>query len=239
MKIWIHDCAHVHEECSTRSPSDLNAPLPTRVIDVGNLENLHIWETCGQRGEYIALSYCWGEGKKLLNTTHRYEAFQTQLPIEEMPATFEEACEVAHKLGYQFLWIDALCMVQDDPADVQREMSKMGSIYQNATITIFAANGTDTDAGLWSCRDGHRLKPCDVVVTVNEREEPERKEFAVFYPQPLHSHPSENPLSKRGNVALDRNLAFLLTRKLRVGSTGADSKPEATHIHPQRGSMAM
>jgi hypothetical protein len=73
----------------------------------------------------------------------------------------------------------------------------MGSIYQNAAITIFAVSGKDTDGGLWTYRNGHKNKPCDVVVTVNEREEPEQKEFAIFYVQPMYSDPFSTPLSKR------------------------------------------
>jgi hypothetical protein len=102
MKTWINNCAHAHEECKIRSTSKIDAPLPTRVICVGNLANLHIWETRGERGEYLALSYCWGKRKELLTTTSHYEAFKTELPMEEMPTTFEDACEVAHDLGYQF-----------------------------------------------------------------------------------------------------------------------------------------
>lgn len=196
-KMWIRDCTENHDECGDGSVPKSNSQLPTRVIHVGELGNLHILETSNKDGKYLALSYCWGNVTKLLNTKTRYVEFQTQLPKGEMPATFRDACEVAHRLGYLYLWIDALCIIQDDTADVQREMSNMGSIYQNADFTIFAANGPDTDSGLFLERDGRLNKPCDATITVNESEKREQKEVAFTYPRTVH----ENPLSQRGKVS--------------------------------------
>ncbi|KAH8878784.1 hypothetical protein GQ53DRAFT_619945, partial [Thozetella sp. PMI_491] len=52
-------------------------------------------------------------------------------------------------LGYHFIWIDALCMVQDDPDDWNTEAYKMQWIYQGATLTLSAAAGKNYAAGLF------------------------------------------------------------------------------------------
>lgn len=51
-------------------------------------------------------------------------------------------------LGERYLWVDALCIVQDDNASKQSMIERMHVIYQNAFLTLFVATGTDANAGL-------------------------------------------------------------------------------------------
>lgn len=66
-----------------------------------------------------------------------------------MPKTFLEAMQLVQRLNIQYLWIDTLCIVQDDSEDWEREAAGMGTIYSNAFITICATAGSDCNAGLW------------------------------------------------------------------------------------------
>lgn len=61
-----------------------------------------------------------------------------QIPIEVLPKTFRDAVTFTRELGIQYLWIDALCILQDDEDDWEKESSKMASIYQNSYLTIAA-----------------------------------------------------------------------------------------------------
>jgi hypothetical protein len=61
------------------------------------------------------------------------------LPIVMLPKTIQDAIKVTRKLGIQFLWIDALCIIQDSRIDKSKEINSMGQIYKNATLTIAAA----------------------------------------------------------------------------------------------------
>jgi hypothetical protein len=143
--------------------------LPIRVIDVDTHGQARIIEMAGIRANYRTLSYCWGQGKKLLckKRSGSYEQFKQELPVDDsMPKTFRDALKVTRVLGYRFLWIDALCIVQDDPDDVRNEMAMMGDIYQQSALTIFAANGPDTDSGLFSKRDARAIKTCNNRVTL-------------------------------------------------------------------------
>jgi hypothetical protein len=152
MKIWLRDCIDTHHNCRRNSSPDGTPPLPTRVIDVLDPGGPKLRETSNQQAEYLTLSYCWGPGKRLLNTRQSgwYKDFCEKLPGDDyMPRTFREAVQVTRALGYRFLWIDAICIIQDDPNDVQREIARMADIYRLSTLTIAAASGPDTDSGLF------------------------------------------------------------------------------------------
>jgi hypothetical protein len=196
-KVWIQDCSTGHDLCDTGF-SQTPPVLPSRVICVKNLQTPYLFETQGMYSEYLALSYCWGHGKRLLTTKQTYPVFQTGLPTDgQMPLTFQDAFKVSRALGYQYIWIDALCIIQDDEQDVQKEMAKMGDIYQNSTVTIFAANGNTTDSGLFVARNGPANKPTTVSMTIDDNDCLRTQDFTFLRPE----YHAINPLSTRGWVS--------------------------------------
>ncbi|KAM0257446.1 hypothetical protein ACHAQJ_004393 [Trichoderma viride] len=70
---------------------------------------------------------------------------RTSVPI---PKTIRDAMSCVERLGERYLWVDSLCIVQDDPVHKEAEINKMVSIYSNAFITITASDGVDADSGL-------------------------------------------------------------------------------------------
>jgi hypothetical protein len=202
--MWVQDCLLSHEQCTRSSASHVLPALPRRVIDVSDSGNCFLFETHGQREDYLTLSYCWGQGERLLTTKQCYEAFQRRLPTNgQMPLTFREAFIVTRALGHRYLWIDALCIIQDDVNDLNKEMARMGDIYQNSILTIFAEKGPDTDSGLFASRNGAFNKPCNTTIQTIESNKYRRTEVAFVSSQYDYS----NPLSKRGwvrkNIQLD------------------------------------
>jgi hypothetical protein len=196
-KVWIRDCSTGHDLCDT---GFFQTPpvLPSRVICVKNLQAPYLFETQGMCSEYLTLSYCWGHGKRLLTTKQTYPVFQTGLPADgQMPLTFQDAFEVSKALGYQYIWIDALCIIQEDEQDVQKEMAKMGDIYQNSTVTIFAASGNTTDSGLFVARNGPANKPTTVSMTMDHNDCLRTQDFTFLRPE----YHAINPLSTRGWVS--------------------------------------
>ncbi|KAF2729213.1 HET-domain-containing protein, partial [Polyplosphaeria fusca] len=97
---------------------------------------------------YVALSYCWGRKGNPLQTTKKSRApFKTGIEWSAIPKTVRDAILVARALRIEYLWIDALCITQDDGMDVAMEMQKMGLIYENAYVTIVAACANDPEEG--------------------------------------------------------------------------------------------
>ncbi|WAO91487.1 HET domain-containing protein [Fusarium falciforme] len=78
---------------------------------------------------------------------------KSNIPWESLPKTFQDAISLVRKLGYQYIWIDSLCIIQDDPQDWELEASRMASIYQNSQLTIAASRAIDSSQGLFSIRE--------------------------------------------------------------------------------------
>jgi hypothetical protein len=97
--------------------------------------------------EYLALSHCWGKGITLRTTTTTLDSFRISIAWESLPKTFQHAIQVTRELGFGFLWIDSLCIIQDDPEDWNVESAKMAGIYNIATLTIMAASASDSQGG--------------------------------------------------------------------------------------------
>ncbi|KAH7400442.1 heterokaryon incompatibility protein-domain-containing protein [Cadophora sp. MPI-SDFR-AT-0126] len=173
---WIDNCDRGHQWCSaTTEPLGF---LPTRLVEVGNpntgieprlilTDALLEDQTYGvDTSRYIALSYCWGsleESSRLLKTTHStMQERLNSINFNTLPLALKDAVTVARTLEVQYLWIDSLCIIQDDLEDWQIESSRMADIFSNAYVTIVAATGASChDSFLY--REPNQLT-CDIQV---------------------------------------------------------------------------
>ncbi|KAK4449687.1 heterokaryon incompatibility protein-domain-containing protein [Podospora aff. communis PSN243] len=125
-RVWLQDCLHNHDACKTTEPKQ----LPTRVIDVGSAALVDIpflYVSKGERLPYATLSYCWGDSENKCRTTQEtIHRFQQGIGLE-LPATFQDAVILTRHLGIRYLWIEALCIVQDDEEDWKRESARIAS----------------------------------------------------------------------------------------------------------------
>ena len=98
---------------------------------------------------YVALSYCWGplQYTSMRTTTSTIDSWTTATPWGRLPRTIQDAALVIYQLGIRFIWVDALCIVQDDQKDKRREIFQMPRIYGQATLTIDAARAKDAQPG--------------------------------------------------------------------------------------------
>jgi hypothetical protein len=95
---------------------------------------------------YVTLSHRWGVVHSFITTKTRLKSRQDGFDLQELPKTYRDAAIVSSRLGFEYLWIDALCIVQDDMDDWLCESEKMGIIYRCATFTI-ANHCSETDDG--------------------------------------------------------------------------------------------
>ncbi|KAH6608158.1 het-domain-containing [Trichoderma cornu-damae] len=108
----------------------------------------------GRRGRYATLSHCWGaSGRHPLKTTRsNLQQHLRDIPWASIPKTFQDAITVARNIGLDYVWIDSLCIVQDDHQDWLEESERMGSIYEQAEVTIAASHTPNCWQGFLSPR---------------------------------------------------------------------------------------
>jgi hypothetical protein len=109
-----------------------------RLVDGGMLPDTAV---------YAALSYCWGGDQKLKLTKANYNQLYQNISFDSLPRTLQDAIIVAWNFEIQYLWVDALCITQDDEVDMGRELSIMAQVYQNAFLTISASRANSVEEG--------------------------------------------------------------------------------------------
>lgn len=101
------------------------------------------------KGKYVTLSYVWGLGTTLNTTRENLESRQEEgFLASDLPKTLRDSVEITRRLGYEWIWIDALCILQGDLDDWTHESVLMASVYGNAVFTISADVAEDTDDGI-------------------------------------------------------------------------------------------
>lgn len=158
MKDCIHTCVKDHPEC--KDEHSQTSFIPTRLLDIGTEKSERIWlmtgdqiqrprDLSGAKLEYATLSYCWGPPEHVPKTTSATKKSHERdgILVSKMPATFQDAIIVARKLDIQYLWIDALCIIQgeDDEAkqDWEVESGRMCNVFAHSHVTISAAASSD------------------------------------------------------------------------------------------------
>jgi hypothetical protein len=156
IKLWMDDCLTHPLCCKTLSGAeDINAryvSLPTRCIEIMEGGNLFLRETTRAKpDEYTILSHRWNDNTKLSSTTTKnYELRKAGGEWEFLPKTFRDAIYVTAQLGLRYIWIDSICIIQDEDEDIdwKAESAKMATYYQQAKLTVAAVDASDEDGFL-------------------------------------------------------------------------------------------
>ncbi|KAK4984009.1 hypothetical protein LTR50_006880 [Elasticomyces elasticus] len=104
-------------------------------------------ETAGETSRYLALSHSWGTTHRLTLTRANLPMLKSGIMLSTLPRTFQDAVTIAWELNVPFVWIDSLCIIQDDVADWEKETSRMGAVYANAYLTVAALASKDDSSG--------------------------------------------------------------------------------------------
>jgi hypothetical protein len=148
-----------------------------------------------------------------------FASFQDEVPWKIIPQTFKDAIIVVLHLGYRHLWIDSLCIIQDDSLDWERESSKMADVYVNSVLTIYAARSTQANDGVFhkkflpldNSSDPHVLEqPRNLeedLVKIKFRQ-PSRKSWDVYVRQHYHDFIDDHDLAMSRSALDKRAWAF-------------------------------
>ncbi|KAF9460037.1 heterokaryon incompatibility protein-domain-containing protein [Collybia nuda] len=148
-RYWLKECTTRHTDC----PSYEAKPLPTRVVDVGSADDPirppRLIVTHGSVAPYAALSYCWGQPQQWTTTRDNISDLMTGggIDLSVVATTIKDAIVATRRLGLQYLWVDSLCIIQDDEEDKRAEISRMRDIYKDAYCTLIIESATDSMDG--------------------------------------------------------------------------------------------
>ena len=153
IKSWIANCEQDHKHAKCQLPAA--TLLPHRIIDVGTdtpSDLVFLYESHGECAQYIALSHCWGTQQSYITTKESLDQRKRGFNIQDVPRTHRDAITCTRKLGVRYLWIDSLCIIQNDIDDWEKESAKMYDIYANAYVTILASSAADDADGFLKTR---------------------------------------------------------------------------------------
>jgi hypothetical protein len=142
--------------------------FPTRLLDLRKLKDtglirIVLGETVSRHRTYMTLSHCWGGVYPETLRTLTDQDRETGFHCRKLPPTFLDACLVACELGCSYIWIDALCILQDNKEDWLRESPRMTEVFTRSELTIAGSDSGNPMAGLFRkvepC-DGHHVRVC-------------------------------------------------------------------------------
>ncbi|KAE8151674.1 heterokaryon incompatibility protein-domain-containing protein [Aspergillus avenaceus] len=158
VRSWLKEC-HIQHTNIYRLATPQPQPAGLRVIDVTRGCIMFAPQNC----KYAALSYVWGRPTRpgLRATTCNITDLEVEGRLFEtfLPATIQDAMTACTKLGIPYLWVDRLCIVQDNSHEKHHQIRAMGAIYSNSYVTLVALGGCNIDYGLPGVSDRKRKVP--------------------------------------------------------------------------------
>lgn len=150
---WYTTCRQEHDDCNVRKHTE----GPKRLLDIsrrstGSSDTIRLVDFDGSVvPDYLALSHAWGfgEDRPLKTVKGNFEIHKTGIETASLSRTFRDAVAVSRRLGEQYLWVDSLCIIQDDEEDKAKEIPRMQIIYEGAALTISAMSARDGRDGCW------------------------------------------------------------------------------------------
>lgn len=149
---WLETCQEGHTKCKlfgrqtmARVPSKSSKDTgglpdrPTRVLDVAHSRvrlKCNTWQD--ERLEYLTLSHMWGTDatQQLKLESGTLELFQHVVPWNKLSKIFQEAIRITRRLGYRYIWIDSLCIIQNSASDWEKEAARMATVYGNSSCNL-------------------------------------------------------------------------------------------------------
>jgi hypothetical protein len=223
-KQWLSSCMSDHTACSgytrlqtskplERSSAQLQEKTAFRLIEVthsnGDIQSIRLatMPEVSEDIKYLTLSHCWGGADIIKLTQSSLPQFVVDIPLMQLPKNFSDAISVAAHIGFKYIWIDSLCIVQDSPEDWRTQARQMGRIYWYSQCTIAALKSTNPHSGLFCTRPMLSMNDCLITKDGGSaaHNQPVFAKANRFFPKPLHT---------RGWVVQER---FLSRRTLNFG----------------------
>lgn len=153
VKTWLEDCeTHHGEACSVSIKVGLRYLESHPLILVDCVEEKLVLDHSSVDSRYIALSYVWGQVPAIQTTGENLKDLQRCGSLSEkkvqLPSTIRDAMNLVCAIGERYLWVDTLCIIQDDEMSKKMYINRMDIVYHCALLTVIAMEGSDSNTGL-------------------------------------------------------------------------------------------
>jgi hypothetical protein len=195
--------------------------LPTRVLEIirdTSRPRLVLREAADfgttQAVPFVALSHCWGTGIPFCTTKSNLEHHKTGILLNKLPSTFLDTVAIVSRLGLRYIWIDSLCIVQDDREEWAREAAKMAKVYGDAHLVIGAARADSDMQGFLGLREqpeSVKMPNTDGEQVILQLQPTEGRRWIINWEDPM----VDEPLTQRAWCLQER---FLANRMLLYGT---------------------
>ncbi|KAG9196070.1 hypothetical protein G6011_01191 [Alternaria panax] len=156
---WMKQCEDERDSHHKICALSERAYVPTRLIKIsGPLDRLRLTMVRGEdleedgMSKYVALSYCWGGDQPSKLTQENHDLYKTGIPWDTLPRTIQDAVKTAQALGFRYIWIDSMCIIQDSREDKAMEINQMTRVYAHATLTVVNERGDRVTNGFLHAR---------------------------------------------------------------------------------------
>jgi hypothetical protein len=163
----VRQCCAEHTLCKAQQKEN---DVPTRLIYLGENDGelcLREHVTSETRVSWAALSHCWGGHQPFKLLVDNIDRLRNGINVSEIPPTFRNAIEVCRRLKISYLWIDSLCIIQENSGDWEIEAARMEMVYSDAFIVICSASSPNPLTPFLGSRDEEWLPKRFVLLTLD------------------------------------------------------------------------
>ena len=188
---WMNECSKKHSSC--KQYASKARIMPKRLLRVNGSNMCLISPSVSV--PFAALSYCWGSTQQSTTTNDNIAERFNNINHSDLQQTLKDAVLITRMLGLQYIWIDSLCIIQDNQDDWATEAGTMADIFAGAHIVLAATRAKDVSDGF--------LNPRTAPITIKSAAA--GKGSFSFQARRIHHHSYFNamllddlPLFKRG-----------------------------------------
>jgi hypothetical protein len=167
---WLSECLSNHKSCRKIQKSTMQLPLRLIDTDAANQSNLCLVYP-KKAVPYVTLSHCWGKSEVLRLTHANHDELIESFHESTLPQLYRDVVQVVRRLGFRYLWIDSLCIIQDSIEDWKHESAHMGYIYRDSVFTLAALSAKDSEASLYTRYLPQCTEPCIVERRLGSKDE--------------------------------------------------------------------
>ena len=195
---WLSVCCCTHKNCNLAEKRSFRTYL--RLLEINsNVAIVRLREHADLPAEapYLTLSHCWGGKKDKCLLKENLQRYKEAILTDSLAQTFQDAIVLVRCLGYHYLWIDSLCIIQDDFQDWKAQAGSMADVYRGALMNIAATAAADNTQGLFGMFQRDPILLRHPYVQFRKTSNPELKQTSdgsklLWHGQREHSPPPED-----------------------------------------------